>query len=122
MTAIAGEIDKRLGHEGSAHAMLFRKCLDHELEKTQLIGCFQRVAEVPVDFKLAIGIFMIVLIGPPTKFGHGSTNFSNDIDAPHDGRLVIARFILSIARIRNCCGIRIEQVEFRLHTCHQFHI
>ena len=102
--------------------MLFGNALHHELEERQLIGRGQRIIEIPVDLKLAIGILMVVLIGAPAQLNHSRSNFSDHVETTHDGRLVIAGLFLRISAVGNLRAIGIDQKEFRLNTRHQIEI
>ena len=101
MAAAAREIDEGLGHERGAKPVLLGNGLHHEFEEGELIGRGQRVVEIPVDLKLAVGIFMIVLIRAPTQLHHGGGNLGDHINPAHDRRLVIAGLFLHIAPVGN---------------------
>ena len=81
MAAAAREIDEGLGHEGGAKPMLLGNGLHHELEEGQLVRRRQRVIEIPVDLELAIGVLVVVLIGPPAQLNHGRGNLGDHVDA-----------------------------------------
>ena len=61
--------------------MLLGDRLHHEFEEGELIGRGQRVIEIPVDLELAIGVLMVILIGPPAQLNHGCGNFGDHVDA-----------------------------------------
>ena len=79
-----------------AEAVFGRDLFDHELEKGVPVSGGQTLGIVPVDFELAIRVFMVVLIGAPPKFEHVVANFAHDIIAPHDRLLVVAGLFGSI--------------------------
>ena len=122
MAAIAGEVDEGLRHEGGAKPMLLGDRLHHELEEAELVGRGQRVVEVPVDLELAVGVLMIVLIGPPAEIDHGGADLGDDVEAAHDRRLVVAGLLLRIARVGNRRAIGIDEMEFGLDARHQLHV
>ena len=121
VAAVAGQVDERLRHEGGTEPVLLGDRLHHELEECQLVGGCQRVVEIPVDLELPVGIFMVVLIRPPAKLHHGGRDLGDDIEAPHDGGLIVARLVGRIAAVGDRRAVGVDEMELRLHTCHQLH-
>ena len=107
---------ERFWHESGTQAVLFGDGFYHEAEKTHLVGGFQTVIKIPVDLKLAVGVFMVVLIRPPAHFNHVGADFRNHIIATQQGGLVVTGLGLGVASIRNVGAVFIDQVKFRLNT------
>ena len=50
----------------------------------------QRVVEVPVHLELAVGVLVVVLVGPPAELEHVVADLGDDVVAAHQGLLVVA--------------------------------
>ena len=70
VTAIAGQVRERLGHEGRAQPVLLGDRLDHELEERVAVGGLQSRVVFPVHLELTVRILMVVLIRPPAERDH----------------------------------------------------
>ena len=99
MAAIAGQTGEGLWHERCAHTMTLCDGAGHEFEEDVAIGGLKGVIIIPVHLKLAVGVLMIVLVGPPAERRHAVTDFSDDVITPHQSGLVIAGLALCIERI-----------------------
>ena len=96
---------ERLRHERRAQSMLLGDRAGHELEERVPVGGRQGVVKVPVHFELAVGVLVIVLIGPPAELQHVIANFGDDIVAPHQRLLVVARLRRRILGVRDRAAI-----------------
>ena len=76
--------------------MLFGDGFGHELEKTVLIRDGQRIVKIPVHFPLAVGIFVVALVGPPAHFEHIIANFADHFVAAHHSLLIVTGLGCSI--------------------------
>ena len=63
--AVAGQVGKRLGHEGGQEAVLLGDGLDHPLEEGVPVGGGGTVPVEPVQLELAGGILVVGGIRPP---------------------------------------------------------
>ena len=70
VAAVAREFGHGLGHEAGPHALRFGQGLHHHLEKGVAIGRHQGLGEGPVHLKLAIGVLVVGLVGPPAQLLH----------------------------------------------------
>ena len=64
--------------------------LTMNLKKECLSAVFSASSIFPVHFELAVGVLVVVLIGPPAQFQHVIADFGDHVIAAHDGLLVIA--------------------------------
>ena len=71
--------------------MFFSDRFGHKFEKAMAVGGDQRIVKVPVHFKLAVGILVVVLVRAPTHIQHIVTDFADHFIAPHHCLLIIAR-------------------------------
>ena len=70
VAAIPGQMHERLRHEGGTQPVLPRQFFDHEFEEHVAIGGDQRVVVSPVHLELAVGVFVVALIGSPAEPQH----------------------------------------------------
>ena len=84
------------------------------------VGCQQCFAVFPVDFKLPVRVLMVVLIGLPVESNQSIADLGNQIETAHQGLLVIARFGLFVARIRNRLSVGSQKKELTFHSRAQF--
>ena len=105
---------ERLGHKGGAVAVLFSDRLHHELEEAVLVSGLHRVVVFPVHLKLANRVFMVVLVGFPTKLQHIIADFGDHVIAAHHSLLVIAGLFGRIIGVGNLGAFGVEQEELRL--------
>ena len=68
---------------------------------------------MPINFELAVGIFVIILVWTPTHLFQRRTNFRDDIVSTHKCGLVVTRFFLNITFIGNGGTIFIDEMELR---------
>ncbi|CAI8326003.1 MAG: Uncharacterised protein [Rhodospirillaceae bacterium] len=115
MAAVAGQALDRLGHKGRPVAVLFGNGLDHEFEERVLVGRAQRVVELPVHLKLAVGVLVVVLVRPPAQLQHIVADLGDDIVAAHHRLLVVAGLFGAVVGVGNLGSLRRKQEEFGLH-------
>ena len=114
MRAIAREAFDGLWHKGCAETVLFSNCLHHVFVKHVAVSGFQSTCRPPVLLKLAIGVFVVVLIRPPAKRLHVIANLRNEIEPAHHRLLVIAGFGPCIGLIGNRRAVQVQQKELTL--------
>ena len=101
----AGQPSERFRHERRAQSMLLGDRAGHELEERVPIGGRQGVGKVPVDFELTVGVLVIVLIYNSAELQHVIANFGDNIVAPHQRLLVVARLRRRILGVRDRAAI-----------------
>src|SRR5207237_5118889 len=57
--SVTREMSKWLWHERGPQALLLRHCAHHPFEEGEAVGRGHRIRIEPVDFELAIGVFVI---------------------------------------------------------------
>ena len=77
MTAITGQMTRRFRNGSGAHAIVLGHGHDHVLEENVLVSGFQCIVIIPVHFKLAIRVLVIILVGIPAKLEHRITDLAN---------------------------------------------
>ena len=96
MAPIARKIRKRLRHKRCTQPVLLGNCLYHIFKEHVSIRCHEGIVIVPVHFKLAVGILMIVLIRSPAQLNHTVADFTDHVVLPHKCRLIVTGLLLSI--------------------------
>ena len=81
-----------------------------------MIRRFQAVVVMPIDFELTVGIFVIILVGPPAQLAQGGTDFRDYVVTAHQRRLVVTRLLLNITVIGNRRAVFVDQMKLRFHT------
>ena len=114
MGAVAGEPGDRLGIEAHRAAVLLSQAGGHHLEEGMAIGGGEGFGVGPVEFELAVGVFMVGLIGGPAQLLHRADQLTDQRIAAHQGQLVVAGFGLMIQPIGHAALEWIEQEELRL--------
>ena len=115
MGTVAGQVRQGLGPEAGSQAMAFGDRRHHHPKKGMAIGCQQRTCKGPVDFELAVGIFMVSLIRAPAQLLHAIQQFGDQRVMAHQGQLVVAGFALPVAAIGDDIGSFFEQKELRFN-------
>ena len=101
--------------------MLFSNRFCHKFKEAVFISCGHGVIKFPVHFKLAIGIFMIILIRTPPKIEHVITNLFDHIIPAHHRLLVIAWLFSCIIWVGNLVSIRRQQKILSLNPSFYMH-
>ena len=114
VAARAGEVGKRLRHEGRAQAVLLGDRLHHELEEGMLVSGAQRRVELPVHLELAVRVFVVVLIGLPAERDHRVADFRHHVVTAHERLLVVAGLGLAVGGVRDRLPVRRDQKIFAL--------
>ena len=96
--------------------MFFGNRFRHEFEKGMFVCRPQDIIKFPVHFKLAIRVFVIILIWLPAQLKHVVTNLSNDIITAHHGLLIITWFFRCIEMIRYLITFGGQQKKFCLNA------
>ena len=96
--------------------MLFSNRFCHKFKKAMFIRCDHSIVKFPVHLKLAVGIFMVVLIRAPVKIEHVIADFPDHIITAHHRLLIITWLFGSIIGIGNLVAVWGEQKIFSLDT------
>src|SRR2546422_8253964 len=80
MSSIAGEMAEGFGHEGGPQTLLLGHRTHHPFEKGVAVSSGHGIRVKPVDFKLAICVFVIVGIWAPTQLFHVADQGSHHIE------------------------------------------
>ena len=97
VAAVAGQVREGLRHERRAQAMLLGDRLHHELEERVPVRGDHAVVVVPVHLELAVGVLVVVLVGPPPEREHRVADLGDDVVAAHERRLVVAGLGVDVA-------------------------
>ena len=115
MAAVARQVGEGFGHEGGPVAVALGDAFHHVFKEGLAIGGHQGIGVGPVHFKLAVGVFVVVLVWPPAQGQHAVANLADHVKAPHQGLLVIAGLGLAIAVIRQIRALGVQQKILALH-------
>ena len=85
-----------------------------------LVGGAQGVVELPVHFKLPVGVFVVVLVRAPTQLKHIITDLGDHVVAPHDGLLVITGLFSRVVGVGNLRAFGGKQEELGFNA--GFHV
>ena len=121
MRAAARQIGERFGHKRRVQAAFFGQSLGHKLEKRDLISGFEGVGKLPIDFKLTVGVFVIVLINAITQLVAIGHELHQKIGVAQERQLPVTRFRQSVLRIGDArrAAFVIEQKKLRLDSQHK---
>ena len=114
VAAVARQAEEGLRHEGRAQPVLLGNRLHHEFEEGVPVGRHENIVIVPVHLELAVGVFMVVLVGAPAEREHSVADLGHDVVAAHQRLLVVAGLRVDIARVRNAGPVGVDQVVFGL--------
>ena len=119
VAAVAGELGKGFGPEAGPQAVALRQGGHHHPKECMPIGGGERIGKGPVDLKLAVGVFVIGLVGSPAKTLHRLQDLADQRIVTHQGQLVVAGFALLVGRIADRLATGIQQEKLRFHAGHQ---
>ena len=102
MKAITGQLRERFWHESRYLSFTLRKYMNHVAEEDQPIRRGKSVRVIPVLFKLAVSVLMIIGVVAPTKLVHISGCGLKEPQGPAQGFYVVARCGRIVELISNC--------------------
>ena len=101
--------------------MLLRQDFDHPLEEGLPVAGGERVCVLPVDFELAIGVFVVGGVRLPAEFLHIGDEPGQQVEIAMERSHVVTGFLRSIHNIpgnTDSVGPALEQHELGLSTYH----
>ena len=119
VSSIAGEMAEWFGHEGGPQTLLLGHRTHHPFEKSVAVSRGHGIRVEPVDFKLAIGVFVIVGIGAPTQLLHVADQGGHHVEVVVERSKIVAGLPGRIGGIPwNVLPILLllEQHELRFHA------
>ena len=96
MTAVPRQMGKRLGHKGRNESILLSNSSHHPTKEGMAIGCRQTIRIRPIDFKLAVGVFVVIGIRVPAQFLHVFQQRCHKVKITGECAQVVAGFVQGI--------------------------
>src|ERR1700734_2500023 len=92
MSAIAGEMPEWFRHKRRQKASLFGHSTYHPLKKRVPVRSGHRIGIGPVNFELAIRVFMIPGVGIPPKLLHECDHLGHELEISEESAQVVTGF------------------------------